>query len=61
MEYKKVIFETREDAYWFLQFLNLKAVRYANDSNELSVTIRDFITDQQMYQLMIAFGRWYNK
>jgi len=59
MEYKKIVFETKQEADAFKQFLAMKGVRYALIEASNEVIIRDFITEQQMYMLVYKFGKWY--
>jgi hypothetical protein len=59
MEYKKVIFETKQEAESFKQFLSMKGLRYVLISAPNQVTVKDFISEQDMYNLIYKFGRWY--
>ena len=59
MEYKKVIFETKQEAEAFKQYLSMKGLKYALVASTNEVTINDCISEQDMYNLLYKFGRWY--
>lgn len=55
---KQVQFNTTKEAETFKAYLNVKAVRYANNNNSTLVIIREPMTYQQFYELLIKFGQW---
>jgi len=61
MEYKKVVFETKQEAESFKVFLSMKGLKYAIITNPKSneITIKDYISDQDFYILIYKFGRWF--
>ena len=59
MEYKKVIFETKQEAESFKQYLSMKGLKYVLVASSNVVTIKDCISEQDMYNLLYKFGRWY--
>lgn len=59
MEYKKIIFDTIKEAEAFKHYLSMKGLKYALVASSNEVTIKDCISEQDMYNLLYKFGRWY--
>ena len=53
---KKITFSTAHKAVTFKTFLDMKGVRYAKNSELLTVSF--YATDQELFDLSFKFGRW---